>query len=135
MSLTKDIAGNPVLVPWIVGNPTSGQVVTYNADAGQWQPKTTINVGTATLNFGASMAQEATVTVTGQTAITASSRVWAWLIPAATADHSADEVMVNPPAVFAGNIVAGTGFTIYGNAYNLPGSECYGSYSIGWAWV
>lgn len=98
-------------------------------------PGTLVTSGSATLAFGASMAQEASVDVTGQTGILVGSKVWAWLVPTATTQHSADEVMVNPPSVFAGNIVAGTGFTIYGNAYNLPGSQAYGDYTVAWAWV
>ena len=71
--------------------------------------------GTATLNFGAFPgASDASVAVTGQGAILAASLVEAWLRPETTADHSADEHMLETIKVFAANIVAGTGFTIYG---------------------
>lgn len=71
--------------------------------------------GTTTINFGAFPGtSDASVAVTGQTGITGTSLVEAWLYPAATADHSADEHMVETIKVVAGNIVAGTGFTIYG---------------------
>lgn len=71
--------------------------------------------GTATLNFGSFPgASDASVAVTGQAGIVAGSLVEAWLRPEATADHSADEHMLETLKVFAGNIVAGTGFTIYG---------------------
>jgi hypothetical protein len=60
------------------------------------------------------------VAVTGQAAILAGSLAEAWIFPAATADHSADEHLVETLKVFAGNVVAGTGFTIYGvNASQL----------------
>lgn len=73
------------------------------------------NKGTAILNFGAFPGtSDASVTITGQTAIVAGSIVNAWLRPAATSDHTADEHMIETLKVFAGNIVAGTGFTIYG---------------------
>ena len=36
------------------------------------------------------------------------------VVPVATADHSEDEHRIDPPRVVAGNVVAGTGFTIYG---------------------
>ncbi len=70
--------------------------------------------GTATIDFGAFPgASDASVAVTGQTGITGTSLVEAWLYPSGTADHSADEHIVETIRVTAGNIVAGTGFTIY----------------------
>lgn len=71
--------------------------------------------GTTTLNFGAFPgASDASVAVTGQASIASGSLVEAWLRPEATADHTADEHMVETLRVVAGAIVAGTGFTIYG---------------------
>lgn len=70
--------------------------------------------GTTTVNFGAFPgAWEASAVVTGQTGIVAGSLVEAWIRPEATSDHSADEHMYEPLRVMAGNIAAGTGFTIY----------------------
>jgi hypothetical protein len=75
------------------------------------------NVGTATVDFGAFPgSSDATVAVTGQASIVAGSIVQAWIRPVATADHSADEHMLETIKVHASNIVAGTGFTI--NAFN-----------------
>lgn len=71
--------------------------------------------GTATLDFGAFPGKsDASVAVTGQASIVSGSLVEAWLLPAATADHTADEHMVETLRVVAGSIVAATGFTIYG---------------------
>lgn len=71
--------------------------------------------GTATLDFGAFPGvSDANVAVTGQGGIQASSLVEAWILPAATTDHSADEHILETFKVFARDIVAGTGFTIYG---------------------
>lgn len=71
--------------------------------------------GTATLDFGAFPGKShATVAVTGQTGIIAGSLVEAWIRPEATADHTADEHMMETLKVFAADIVAGTGFTIHG---------------------
>ncbi len=53
------------------------------------------------------------VDVTGQAGILSTSFVEAWLVPTATADHSADEHILESIKIIAGNIVAGTGFTIY----------------------
>lgn len=106
--------------------------------------------GTATLNFGAFPGKtDATVAVTGQTGITGASLVEAWIFPTATADHSADEHWVDGPQVVAGNIVAGTGFTIYGSVKpqtdaNAPSDSlrgktnnsamAYGSWTVAWVW-
>jgi hypothetical protein len=71
--------------------------------------------GTTTINFGSFPgASDTSVAVTGQSGILSGSLVEAWLYPVATADHSADEHLVEQIKIVAGNIVAGTGFTIYG---------------------
>jgi len=71
--------------------------------------------GTAVLDFGAFPGKSDTsVAVTGQAGIVSGSLVEAWIRPVATADHSADEHMLETLKVFAANIIAGTGFTIYG---------------------
>ena len=70
--------------------------------------------GTTTVDFGAFPGKsDASATVTGQTGILAGSRVRAWIEATATSDHSADEHWLETITVAAGNIVAGTGFTIY----------------------
>jgi hypothetical protein len=75
------------------------------------------NVGTATVDFGAFPgSSHASVVVTGQAGIVAGSVVQAWVRPVATADHSADEHMLETLRVHASDIVAGTGFTI--NVFN-----------------
>lgn len=107
--------------------------------------------GTTTIDFGAFPgAYSATVAVTGQASITGSSLVEAWIVPTATSDHSADEHLIDPPRVMAGNVVAGTGFTIYGfprddwQINRLAGSEPitgrtapkpYGQWTVAWAWA
>ena len=71
--------------------------------------------GTTTVNFGSfpGNAGPVTAVITGQPGIISTSLVAAWIYPVATADHTADEHIVDPPYVIAGNIVAGTGLTIY----------------------
>lgn len=70
--------------------------------------------GTATIDFGAFPGKsDASATITGQAGILAGSLVEAWLYPTATTDHSADEHLVETLSIKAGNIVAGTGFTVY----------------------
>lgn len=75
--------------------------------------------GTATLDFGAFPGStDASVTVTGQAGIVAGSLVEAWIRPVATADHTADEHRVEEMDIVAADIVAATGFTIYGRCRN-----------------
>lgn len=121
--------------------------------------------GTAILDFGAFPGvSDTSVVVTGQAGIVAGSIVQAWLRPAATADHTSDEHLIETLRIEAGNIVAGTGFTIYGlnssqineplerggiahfrvnlapvHGYNAPmiggrGTRLYGAWSVQWRW-
>jgi hypothetical protein len=111
--------------------------------------------GTATLDFGAFPgSSDTSLAVTGQPGILANSLVEAWLIPAATADHTADEHVVETLDVLAGAVIAGTGFTIYvvnRSQLNEPdffmadasgdqmygggqGTRIYGTWNVGWAW-
>ena len=70
--------------------------------------------GTTTVDFGAFPgSSDTSVAITGQASILAGSLVEAFLFPAVTADHTADEHVVETIRVMAGNVVAGTGFTIY----------------------
>lgn len=118
--------------------------------------------GTTTLDFGAFPGgSDASVAVTGQAAIVSGSVVEAWMRPVATADHTADEHMVETINIYAGNIVGGTGFTVYGfNTSQLgeevppamqqigpgaslsdtapreggKGTRIYGQWTIAWVW-
>ena len=121
--------------------------------------------GTATIDFGSFPGKsDAAVDVTGQSGIVSGSLVEAWIRPVDTADHSADEHMLETLKVFAANIVAGTGFTVYAfntsevneppeRSYRDPftstagvaksgagpdrggiGTRIYGQWSVAWAW-
>lgn len=106
--------------------------------------------GTATINFGAFPgASDASVVVTGQAGILAGSLTEAWISPAsATADHTIDEHLVETIAIRTGNIVPGTGFTIYGFNTNqvaeqnkdasrvspLREPRLYGQFNLNWVW-
>lgn len=109
--------------------------------------------GTAVLDFGVFPGKsDASVAVTGQAAIVAGSLVEAWIRPVASADHTADEHMLETLKVFAAAIVAGTGFTVYGvntsevneevavEDINSPtgggrGTRIYGQFNVAWAWL
>lgn len=110
--------------------------------------------GTATIDFGVFPGKsDASVAVTGQTGIASGSLVEAWMFPVATGDHTADEHLVETIRVTAGNIVAGTGFTIYafntnqlveddGAARSVRCSKVsmfkepmiYGQWTVAWVW-
>lgn len=101
--------------------------------------------GQATLDFGAFPGgTDALVAITGQSGITSGSLVEAWIFPADTLDHTADEHWVDPPEVYAGSVVAGVGFTIYGvvkkrseissRAREVDAPRIYGKWNIGWVW-
>lgn len=89
--------------------------------------------GKAVLDFGAFPGStDASIAVTGQAGIVAGSLVEAWVFPQATADHSSDEHIVDPPRMIAGDIIAGTGFTIYGFTQNTQ--RHIGRYTVAWVW-
>lgn len=111
--------------------------------------------GTGLLDFGAFPgATDATLVITGQAGIIASSLVEAWIFPDITVDHSEDEHMIEPFHVFVpkSSIVAETGFTIYGRVQALEyavsnpilggqvgvnggqGILLYGKFNVAWAW-
>lgn len=90
--------------------------------------------GTTSINFGASHVNDASVAV-AQPTVVLGTFVEAYLVPVATADHSADEHLIAASTleIIAGPAVAGVGFTIYG-VDNTPGGQ-YGLYTVAWVWV
>lgn len=113
---------------------TLDTTVSGKAASGHTHAGGSLNTGTATLDFGAFPGKaDTTVAVTGQTSIIAGSVVQAWLRPVATADHSADEHLVEELRVSAGAIAAGTGFTIYGTATDQR--RIYGQWTVAWLWA
>lgn len=96
--------------------------------------------GLAVLDFGTFPgSSDASVAVMGQSGILAGSLVEAWIRPAPTADHSADEHLVETIKIMAGAIVPGVGFMIYGfNISQLSsqgqGTRLYGQWNIAWVW-
>lgn len=106
-----------------------GKVV--RSDGASWVPVSGA-AGTTVVDFGSAGATDASVAVTGQTGIAATSAVLAQIQATASADHTADEHRVEEIDVSAGSITAGTGFTIYAKTRNFP---LYGKWSVAWSWV
>lgn len=119
-------AGDPEEI--VLGTNLSMAGTTLNAAGGGGA-----NVGTGTVNFGAFPgASDASQAITGQAGIVSGSILVVGLRLAATADHSADEHRVEEMDVTAGNIVAGTGFTVYAKTRN---KRLYGSWTVQWLWA
>lgn len=121
--------------------------------------------GATTIDFGAFPgSSDASLDITGQTGIDTSSVVTAWLQPADTDDHTADEHRLETISVMAGNVIPGVGFTIYatnnsqrneplgkpgidkfravaapvygysGESVGGRGTRIYGKWSVAWKW-
>lgn len=86
--------------------------------------------GTATLDFGGSASAEvdtASVTV-ADAGVAAGSEIALSLRYVATADHTADEALITPIHLVAGNISAGVGFDIKGYCPD----QAWGKFSVAW---
>lgn len=90
--------------------------------------------GTATLDFGGIPGTgQVSAVVTGQAGIVSGSRVRAW-IQGSTADHNAYEhtrILPGRIGLAAGDIVAGTGFTIYAETE----LRLTGDVAVAWEWA
>jgi hypothetical protein len=104
--------------------------------------------GTTTINFGTFPGDVTASVAVADTNILSGSLVEAWILPAATSDHSVDEHWIDPPLVYAGSVSAGVGFTIYGivqqiwsgdamRAETFPAdtaNRTYGAWTVAWCW-
>lgn len=121
--------------------------------------------GLTTIDFGAFPgSSDASLAITGQAGIDSTSVVTAWLQPADTDDHTADEHRIETISVMAGNVIGGTGFTIYaqntsqtneplldngastsrpaattvygytGMSVGGKGTRIYGKWTVAWKW-
>ena len=91
-------------------------------------------IGTATIDFGAHPGtNEASVSVTGQTAISGTSNAEAWIMADDTSsDHTASDHRYLPQlaSFTCGTPSAGTGFTIYGRSIH----KLQGEFTLRWVW-
>lgn len=90
--------------------------------------------GTATIDFGAHPgSNEASIAVTGQTTISATSKAEAWVMgDDTTGDHTAADHKYFPlfAVVTCGTPTAGVGFTIYGRSTQ----KLQGTFALRWVW-
>ena len=86
--------------------------------------------GTATIDFGTGKL-DTSVAVTGQGAITTANLVEAWLSGTSTANNLTDAGFAENMLIFAGDIVNGTGFTIYAQVQQ---GRAFGQYVVNWVW-
>jgi hypothetical protein len=92
------------------------------------------NTGTATIDFGGwPGSNQATVAVTGQTAILAGSQAEAYMMADTTTYHNAgDHAFASANmGITCGTVVAGTGFTI--TAFSKDYMQ--GTYTVHWVWA
>ncbi len=95
---------------------------------------TTVNTGEATLSFGSTPTNEATVTITGQTSILTTSKVQCWIMGATTSDNNESSHLFGGISInLVSSIpVASTGFTIY--ASTIVGYVT-GDFKVKWSWI
>ena len=91
-------------------------------------------IGTATINFGAHPgSNEASIVVTGQAAISATSKVEAWVMGDDTSsNHTANDhrYLEQYASLTCGTPTAATGFTVYGRSIH----KLTGTYTLRWVW-
>jgi hypothetical protein len=92
-------------------------------------------IGAATIDFGAHPGlNETSVEVTGQTEITATSKVEAWIMgDDTTSDHTASDHKYAPVffSLTCGAPVAATGFTIHARSQH----KMTGTWAVRWVWA
>ena len=123
-------------------SPTDGQVYTNSGKSWTWvaanggwslttSSGSTANVGEATIDFGSAPGTNVvSVAVTGQTTITTDATIYAFMASDSTASHNEIEHQFVPIKLTCGNIVAGTGFTIYA----VTDLRLSGTFNVRWTW-
>ena len=91
-------------------------------------PGITSSKGIATIDFGSGNLTAETV-VTGYSEITADSVVMASMRIVATAEHTTEDLLIDPIRLAVKDLVVGDGFTIYAEMDN---AKANGTYQINW---
>ena len=113
------------------GAVSAGQLLKFDGTSIVGTSAAGAQKGTATLDFGATPAETASVAVTGQTWVGAASQIKAFFMKSTTADNGADEHEEGGTMcpLVVGSIVNGVGFTIYANPISSYG---IGQFTVGW---
>ena len=115
-------------VPGEVPAPLLTQIG-YILSTNGWVPTGTGPIsGTSQLDFGSGN-KTAEVVVSSVSTVLNSSRVMATMRIEATANHPIDDLQIDPIRVGVKNLIAGIGFTIYGEMDNAPAN---GLYEVDW---
>ena len=87
--------------------------------------------GTVAIDFGSAPGTNlAQAVITGQTAISASSDIEAWMMADTTANHTDVEHIMVDMKLTCGSVVAGTSFTIYASS----SQRLTGLWNVHWVW-
>lgn len=88
--------------------------------------------GAVVIDFGPNATDRASVTVAGQATIGALSKVEAWFMAEASADHDEDAhiLAANLMRLIVGSVVPGTGFTIHA----VCEARASGKFNLQWVW-
>ncbi len=92
-----------------------------------------MNSGRTVIDFGDTGVSDASVAVS-QATIADGAIVHAWMDRRATNDHTAEEHSVERFIVTAGDVVAGTGFTVYLTLDGRGDATTTGEWAVCWSW-
>ena len=95
---------------------------------------TGLSITPIVIDFGAFPGkQEVSYNITGQSGITSTQSAQAEFMAEATSDHTIADHTYAPMFVFfsCGNVIAGTGFTIYARAVG----KMQGTFNVRWVWA
>lgn len=124
-------AGPPGPATYLEADPGEEGMMGPPGPAGAAGAGGATNQGTAIVDFLTGKT-DASIAVTGQAAIVGGSLVQAWPNLTATANNLNDALLAEDMLFSAGDIIAGTGFTIY--AFCQRGSA-FGKYNVNWRWA
>lgn len=106
----------------------TGDVATITIAAGGGSATT----GTAIVDFGTFPGAAYAVVAVASAGVGAATVPIVVISPTASADHTADEHIIDPPDVKAGDVVAGVGFNVH--AFTKNNIFHFGTYNVFWSY-
>lgn len=88
--------------------------------------------GTSEIDFGTFPGDSTASVFVADPAVLAGSIVSAQIMVGTTVDHSADEHIADAPDLYAGIVVPGAGFWVYGSFTKNLGPTTYGKWAFSW---